>query len=68
MATIASPSVRMRRDRIFYSGMGLAIAAVVVWGFAASYYLSRWMTVPATTPDMSALLYVHGPPSPDGSR
>lgn len=60
MATIASPSVRMRRDRIFYSGMGLAIAATVVWGFAASYYLSRWMTVPPTTPDLSLLLYVHG--------
>ena len=60
MATIASPSVRLRRDRIFYTGMGLAIAATVIWGFAASFYLSRWMTVPPTTPDMSLLLYVHG--------
>ena len=31
MATIAQPAtVRIRRDRLFYSGMGIAIAAVTV--------------------------------------
>ena len=40
--------------------MGLAIAAVTFWGFAASFYLSRWMTAPPTTPDWSPLLSLHG--------
>lgn len=60
MATIAQPAVRVRRGRIFYSAMGVAIAAVTFWGFAPSFYLSRWMTPPATTPDMTTLLYLHG--------
>ena len=59
MATIAQPAVRIRRDRLFYTSMGLAIAAVTFWGFAASFYLSPWLTPPATTPRWSALLYVH---------
>lgn len=61
MATIVPPMmVRMKSDRIFYSAMGLAVAATVVWGFAATFYFARWMTAPPTTPDMSPLLYVHG--------
>lgn len=61
MATIASPAaVRMKSDRIFYTAMGLAIAIVTVWGFSASFYLSRWMPAPPTTPDMTGLLYLHG--------
>lgn len=60
MATIASPSARLRSDRIFYTAMGLAVAATVIWGFSASFYFSRWMTVPPTTPDMGPLLYLHG--------
>lgn len=60
MATIAQPAVRIRRDRLFYTSMGFAIAAITFWGFAATFYLSRWMTAPATTPDWTALLYVHG--------
>jgi len=61
MATIASPaSVRMKSDRIFYTSMGLAIALVTIWGFSASFYLSRWMPAPPTTPDMTGLLYLHG--------
>ena len=59
MATIAQPAVRIRRDRLFYTSMGLAIAAVTFWGFAASFYLSPWLTPPATTPRWSSLLYVH---------
>jgi len=61
MATIASPAAeRMKRDRIFYSSMGLAIAATVLWGFSASFYLSPWLEAPPTTPDMTGLLYLHG--------
>ncbi len=61
MATIASPAaVRVRSDRIFYTFMGLAIAAVTLWGFAPSFYLSRWMTAPPTTPEVGRLLLLHG--------
>jgi hypothetical protein len=60
MATIASPAARMRSDRIFYSAMGLAIAATIFWGFSASLYLSRWLTAPPGTPPWTTLLYVHG--------
>lgn len=60
MATIARPAVRMRSDRLFYTSMGVAIAVVAVWGFAPSFYFSRWMTAPPTTPDMGPLLYLHG--------
>jgi hypothetical protein len=61
MATIASPgAVRMRRDRIFYTSVGLVVAALVFWGFAPSFYLSRWMAVPPTTPEIGVLLQVHG--------
>lgn len=61
MATIASPAaVRLRNDRVFYTGMGLAIAATVVWGFAPSFYFSRWMIAPPTTPEVGLLLALHG--------
>lgn len=60
MATIAHPAARVRTDRIFYTSMGLAIAATIFWGFSSSFYLSRWMTAPPTTPDWTPLLYLHG--------
>lgn len=60
MATIAQPATRIRSDRLFYSAMGVAIAATTFWGFAASYYLSAWLTAPPTTPDWTPVLYVHG--------
>jgi len=60
MATIASPASRLRSDRIFYSTMGLAIAATTFWGFSASFYLSRWLTAPPNTPAWTPLLYLHG--------
>jgi hypothetical protein len=61
MATIASPAaVRIRRDRAFYTGMGLAIAATAIWGFAPSFYFSRWMVAPPTTPEIGPLLALHG--------
>lgn len=61
MATIASPAaVRIRNDRAFYTGMGIAIAATVIWGFAPTFYFSRWMTAPPTTPEIGTLLMLHG--------
>jgi hypothetical protein len=60
MATIAQPARRIHSDRILYSAMGIAIAVTSVWGFAASFYFSRWMTVPAHAPEMTGLLYLHG--------
>ena len=61
MATIASPvAVRIRNDRAFYTFMGLAIAATVIWGFAPSFYFSRWMIAPPTTPEIGLLLALHG--------
>ena len=60
MATIAQPAARIGSDRLFYTSMGLAIAAVTFWGFSASYYLSPWLTAPPTTPDWTPLLALHG--------
>ena len=60
MATLAHPAARIRSDRLFYTSMGLAIAATTFWGFAASFYLSYWLDEPAGTPEWSALLYFHG--------
>src|ERR1044072_6254310 len=61
MATLAAPAAaRTRKDRAFYTVMGLAIAATVVWGFAPSFYFSRWMTAPPTTPQIGPLLMMHG--------
>ena len=60
MATIASPRPRWRNDRLFYSSMGLFIAALTVAGFARSYYLSRWFDAPPGTPEITALLQAHG--------
>lgn len=60
MATITSPAARVRSDRIFYSTMGLAIAATTFWGFSASFYLSRWLTPAFTPPPWTPLLYLHG--------
>jgi hypothetical protein len=60
MATIASPAARVKSERIFYSAMGLAIAATTFWGFSASFYLSRWLVAPPTTPPWTPLLYLHG--------
>jgi hypothetical protein len=60
MATIARSAARIRSDRLFYTGMGFAIAATTLWGFAQTFYLSRWLTAPPTTPDWTNLLYLHG--------
>lgn len=60
MATIARPPVRWTSDRLFYSGMGLALALTTFCGFAPSFYLSRWLVAPSSTPPWTGLLYLHG--------
>jgi hypothetical protein len=61
MATLARPMAdRIRRDRIFYTAMGIAIALVTLIGFSRSYYLSRWFSVPPGTPEITRLLHLHG--------
>ena len=60
MATIAQPAVRLRGDRLFYTGMGLAILAVTFWGFARSYYLNAWMPTPPGFRELNGLLHFHG--------
>ena len=60
MATTAPPRQHARNDRLFYSLMGLFIAALSVAGFARSYYLSRWFDAPPGTPEITALLQAHG--------
>ena len=39
--------------------MGAAVALVVFAGFARTYYLSRWLTAPERTPEMTTLLHLH---------
>lgn len=60
MATTSQPARRLHSERIFYSATGMAIAVVTLWGFSASFYFSRWLTVPPNTPEMTNLLYLHG--------
>jgi len=58
MATTAL-SRRQNHDRLFYTGMSLAVALVVFAGFAQTYYLSHWFAPPPRMPPMTALLHVH---------
>jgi hypothetical protein len=60
MATAHAPALRWRNDRLFYTSMGIYLAVLTFAGFAPSFYLSRWMTAPATTPEMTRVLYLHG--------
>src|SRR3954454_7896692 len=39
MATIAQPRIEIESDRLFFSGMAVAIAVTIFAGFAPTYYL-----------------------------
>jgi hypothetical protein len=41
MSTITAPAAGMSRDRLFYTGMMLAMAATVFAGFSPSFYLRK---------------------------
>ena len=61
MATMANMAMaRMRADRIFYSAVPMATAAVVFTGFARSWFLRPFGTLPAGYGPLTALLVVHG--------
>jgi hypothetical protein len=51
---------RMRADRIFYSAVPLAVAAMVFTGFARSWFLRPFGTLPAGYGPLTWLLVVHG--------
>jgi hypothetical protein len=52
----AGPAWPWRRDRLFYSGMAIAVAVVVFAGFAPTYYLKAAFGAPQLPP----LLHIHG--------
>lgn len=58
MATTMSRagSFDKRRERLFYSGMAIAVVLTVFAGFARTYYLRPYFGTPALTP----LLHLHG--------
>ena len=56
MATMVRPRANMRADNIFFPAMTLVILAVVVYGFAESYFLAGM--VRAKLPN--ALVHIHG--------
>jgi hypothetical protein len=60
MATVQAPLVRWRNDRLFYTGMGVLVALIVVTGFARSYYLNPWIATPEGMRRLDGLLHLHG--------
>ena len=48
--------VGMRRERLFYTGMAVAVVTTVFAGFARTYYLRPFFGTPSLTP----LLHLHG--------
>ena len=60
MATQAAPTIRWRNDRLFYTGMGVLTLALVIAGFARTYYFSLWMTPRPGFAGLSPLLHIHG--------
>jgi uncharacterized membrane protein YozB (DUF420 family) len=59
MATTYAAAAERSSGCLFYSAMGVAIALLVFAGYARSYYLSRWVELPARAPEMTALLHLH---------
>ena len=50
---------RQQTDRLFYTGMSVAVAGLVFAGFARTYYLSHWLPPPDRMPPMTTVLHVH---------
>ena len=55
MATVMQQSPPFPRDRIFYTGMALVAALIVLVGFSPTFYAR-----PDTLPALPSLLVVHG--------
>ena len=61
MATAANlRSVETSAERRFYSRMALFMVAVVFIGFAPSFYLRGYVTVPRPNPTLPPMLMLHG--------
>jgi len=61
MATAANTAMaRMRADRIFYSGVPLVAALIVFTGFARSWFLRPFGTLPRGFGPLTPLLAIHG--------
>jgi len=56
LSTGRSPATRWRLDRLFYTALPIAMAMVVLVGFAPTYYLKEAYGTPALAP----LYHVHG--------
>ena len=56
MATTARPRISLRADDVFFSAMSLLVLAVVVYGFARSYFLAGMIL--AKLPNV--LVHIHG--------
>jgi hypothetical protein len=56
MSVSAIPAAGVRRDRLFYAAMAVAMAATAFAGFAPTYFLKAYFA----TPPLNTLLHVHG--------
>jgi hypothetical protein len=56
MTAISTPSARTHSDRLFYTGMAVALALTVFVGFAPTYFLKGYFGAPP----LPALAHVHG--------
>ena len=56
MTMTAARSPDLTSDRIFYTGMAAAMAALVFAGFAPTYYLKGYFAAPA----LNSLMHAHG--------
>ena len=60
MATQAGPRRRWAPERRFYTGMALAMIALVAIGFGPSFYLRGTMHFPRPNPSITPLVMLHG--------
>ncbi len=59
--TVASNAARpARADSIFFPGMALAMAAVVLVGFAPTWFLRGYVHSPIPLAPLSPLIIIHG--------
>jgi hypothetical protein len=56
MTTISAPLATTQNDRMFYTGMALAMALTVFSGFAPTYYLKSYFDAPP----LNILVHAHG--------
>jgi hypothetical protein len=60
MATVMAPQARLSAERRFYSGMALAMVALVFAGFAPSWFLRGIVHSPRPNPSFTPTVVVHG--------